>query len=104
MQHLFAFFHSSSDASIQVHSQEQEVAIALGSNVGDRLNNFNKASRQMKKSGTGINVRRHACLYETEPTYVTDQPCFLNSAIRVVTKLSPHELLLVLKEIEKEMG
>ncbi|KAJ0692832.1 putative 7,8-Dihydro-6-hydroxymethylpterin-pyrophosphokinase HPPK superfamily [Helianthus annuus] len=71
MQHLFAFFHSSSDASIQVHSQEQEVAIALGSNVGDRLNNFNKASRQIKKSG--INVRRHACLYETEPTYVTDQ-------------------------------
>ncbi|XP_076889913.1 folate synthesis bifunctional protein, mitochondrial-like [Bidens hawaiensis] len=98
----FSFFNFSSDASIQVHSQEQEVVIALGSNVGDRLNNFNEALRQMKKSG--IEITRHACLYETEPAYVTDQPLFLNSAIRGVTKLGPHELLSVLKKIEKEMG
>lgn len=56
----------------------------------------------MKKSG--IEITRHACLYETEPAYVTDQPLFLNSAIRAVTKLAPHELLSVLKKIEKEMG
>ncbi|XP_024994503.1 folate synthesis bifunctional protein, mitochondrial isoform X1 [Cynara cardunculus var. scolymus] len=98
----FSFFHSSSDTSIQVHSQEQEVVIALGSNVGDRLNNFNEALTQMKRSG--IEITRHACLYETEPAYVTDQPLFLNSAIRAVTKLGPHELLSVLKKIEKEMG
>ncbi|KAI3811999.1 hypothetical protein L1987_16699 [Smallanthus sonchifolius] len=98
----FSFFHFSSDASIQVHSQEQEVVIALGSNVGDRLNNFNEALSQMKKSG--IEITRHACLYETEPAYVTDQPLFLNSAIRGITKLGPHELLSVLKKIEKEMG
>lgn len=98
----FSFFHSSSDTSIQVHSQEQEVVIALGSNVGDRLNNFNEALSQMKKSG--IEITRHACLYETDPAYVTDQPRFLNSAIRAITKLGPHELLSVLKKIEKEMG
>lgn len=98
----FSFFHSSPDTSIEVHSQEQEVVIALGSNVGDRLNNFNEALSQMKKSG--IEITRHACLYETEPAYVTDQPLFLNSAVRAVTKLGPHELLSVLKKIEKEMG
>ncbi|PWA57342.1 7,8-Dihydro-6-hydroxymethylpterin-pyrophosphokinase, HPPK [Artemisia annua] len=98
----FSFFHSSPDTSIEVHSQEQEVVIALGSNVGDRLNNFNEALSQMKKSG--IEITRHACLYETEPAYVTDQPLFLNSAVRAVTKLAPHELLSVLKKIEKEMG
>ncbi|KAK1437692.1 hypothetical protein QVD17_03488 [Tagetes erecta] len=97
-----SFFHFSSDASIQVLSQEQEVVIALGSNVGDRLNNFNQALSQMKKSG--IQITRHACLYETDPAYVTDQPRFLNSAIRGITKLGPHELLSVLKKIEKEMG
>ncbi|KAJ0775647.1 putative 2-amino-4-hydroxy-6-hydroxymethyldihydropteridine diphosphokinase [Helianthus annuus] len=97
-----SFFHFSSEASIQVHSPEQEVVIALGSNVGDRLNNFNEALTQMKKSG--IEITRHACLYETEPAYVTDQPLFLNSAIRGVTKLGPHELLSTLKKIEKEMG
>nr|GEU45346.1 folate synthesis bifunctional protein, mitochondrial [Tanacetum cinerariifolium] len=98
----FSFFHSSPDTSIEVHSQEQEVVIALGSNVGDRLNNFNEALSQMKKFG--IEITRHACLYETEPAYVTDQPLFLNSAVRAVTKLAPHELLSVLKKIEKEMG
>lgn len=87
---------------MQVHSQEQEVVIALGSNVGDRLSNFNEALSQMKKSG--IDITRHACLYETEPAYVTDQPFFLNSAIRAVTKLGPHDLLSALKKIEREMG
>lgn len=98
----FSFFHSTSDTSIQVNSEEHEVVIALGSNVGNRLNNFNEALIQMKKSG--LQITRHACLYETEPAYVTDQPLFLNSAIRATTKLAPHELLSVLKKIEKEMG
>ncbi|KAH7569972.1 hypothetical protein JRO89_XS05G0026700 [Xanthoceras sorbifolium] len=98
----FSFFHSSPETSIQVHSQEQEVVIALGSNVGDRLLNFNEALQLMKKSG--INITRHGCLYETEPAYVTNQPHFLNSAVRGVTKLGPHQLLRVLKTIEKNMG
>ncbi|XP_057493408.1 folate synthesis bifunctional protein, mitochondrial-like isoform X2 [Actinidia eriantha] len=52
----------------------------------------------------GVKITRHACLYETEPAYVTDQPLFLNSAVRGVTKLGPHELLGVLKKIEKDLG
>lgn len=76
--------------------------IALGSNVGDRLHNFNEALELMNKAG--ICITRHACLYETAPAYVTDQPHFLNSAVRAVTKLGPHELLGVLKKIEKDMG
>ncbi|XP_024018301.1 folate synthesis bifunctional protein, mitochondrial isoform X3 [Morus notabilis] len=90
------------DTSVEVHSPEQEVVIALGSNVGDRLHNFNEALRQMKRSG--INVTRHGCLYETAPAYVTEQPQFLNSAVRAFTKLGPHELLGALKKIEKDMG
>ncbi|KAJ0039109.1 hypothetical protein Pint_23481 [Pistacia integerrima] len=97
-----SFFHSSTESSVEVHSQEQEVVIALGSNVGDRLHNFNEALLLMKKSG--INITRHGCLYETEPAYVTDQPRFLNSAVRGVTKLGPRELLGILKKIEKDMG
>lgn len=76
--------------------------IALGSNVGERLCNFNEALHLMKKSG--IHVTRHGCLYETAPAYVTDQPRFLNSAVRAFTKLGPHELLGTLKQIEKNMG
>lgn len=87
---------------MEVHSPEHEVVIALGSNVGNRLDNFYEALQLMKKSG--INIVRHACLYETEPAYVTDQPRFLNSAVRCATKLGPHELLGALKRIEKDMG
>ncbi|XP_065871471.1 folate synthesis bifunctional protein, mitochondrial-like isoform X1 [Euphorbia lathyris] len=96
------FLHSALDSSVQLHSQEQEVVIALGSNVGNRLHNFNQALHLMKKSG--INITRHGCLYETAPAYVTDQPHFLNSAVRAVTKLGPHELLGVIKQIEKDLG
>lgn len=99
---FISFLHSSADGSVEVHSPEQEVVIALGSNVGDRLHNFNEALRQMKRSG--INVTRHGCLYETAPAYVTEQPQFLNSAVRAFTKLGPHELLGALKKIEKDMG
>lgn len=76
--------------------------IALGSNVGDRLHNFNKALQLMKKAG--IKVTKHACLYESAPAYITDQPYFLNSAVRASTKLGPHELLGALKKIEQDMG
>ncbi|XP_073134393.1 folate synthesis bifunctional protein, mitochondrial-like [Henckelia pumila] len=96
---LSRFFH---DSSVEVHSEEHEVVIALGSNVGDRLHNFDEALQRMRKSG--IHITRHGCLYETKPAYVTDQPHFLNSAVRGMTKLEPHKLLGILKEIERDMG
>ncbi|GAB2295915.1 hypothetical protein Dimus_030063 [Dionaea muscipula] len=64
-------------AEIQLR-EDKEAVIALGSNVRDRIHNFNKALQLMKKSGIGIT--RHGCLYETEPAYVTDRPLFLNSS------------------------
>ncbi|XP_022150687.1 folate synthesis bifunctional protein, mitochondrial-like isoform X1 [Momordica charantia] len=97
-----SFIHSLQDPLLEVCSQEQEVVIALGSNVGDRLYNFNEALKLMKREG--IHITRHACLYETAPAYVTDQPQFLNSAVRAFTKLGPHELLSTVKRIEKELG
>ncbi|CAL5084082.1 unnamed protein product [Urochloa decumbens] len=83
-------------------SSDQEIVIAMGSNVGDRVSTFDRALQMMKSSG--VNITRHACLYETAPAYVIDQPRFLNSAVRGMTKLGPHELLKKLKEIEKDIG
>lgn len=83
-------------------SADQEIVIALGSNVGDRIGTFDRALRLMRS--LGIKITRHACLYETAPAYVTDQPRFLNSAVRGTTKLGPHDLLKKLKEIEKDIG
>ncbi|KAL2349138.1 hypothetical protein Fmac_003138 [Flemingia macrophylla] len=98
----FSTLHTSLNSSVELHSQDEEVVIALGSNVGERLHNFKEALKLMRSSG--INITRHACLYETAPAYVTDQPRFINSAVRGVTKLGPHELLSTLKRIEKDLG
>jgi 2-amino-4-hydroxy-6-hydroxymethyldihydropteridine diphosphokinase / dihydropteroate synthase len=73
-----------------------------GKQLGDRVSTFNRALQMMRSSG--VNITRHACLYETAPAYVTDQPRFLNSAVRGTTRLGPHELLKKLKEIEKDIG
>jgi 2-amino-4-hydroxy-6-hydroxymethyldihydropteridine diphosphokinase/dihydropteroate synthase len=98
----FSSLHTTPNSSVELHTQDEEVVIALGSNVGDRLHNFKEALTLMRKSG--IHITRHASLYETAPAYVTDQPRFLNSAVRAVTKLGPHALLSVLKGIEKDLG
>ncbi|KAL0726671.1 hypothetical protein Bca4012_022764 [Brassica carinata] len=97
-----AFSSSATATRVEVDSTEHEVVIALGSNIGNRMNNFREALRLMKRGG--ISVTRHSCLYETAPVHVTDQPRFLNAAVRGVTKLPPHELLTVLKTIERDMG
>jgi 2-amino-4-hydroxy-6-hydroxymethyldihydropteridine diphosphokinase len=44
-------------------------------------------------------------LYETEPVgEITDQPDFLNGAVRIRTELEPEELLDLCKAIEAEAG
>ena len=52
----------------------------------------------------GIEVERVSNLYETEPVGYVDQPMFLNMAAAVSTSLSPHELLAVMQQIEKQLG
>ncbi|WVZ71410.1 hypothetical protein U9M48_020001 [Paspalum notatum var. saurae] len=102
-RHVIPFkARSFTQCSLEGCSADQEIVIAMGSNVGDRVSTFDRALQLMKSSG--VNITRHACLYETAPAYVTDQPRFLNSAVRGTTRLGPHELLKKLKEIEKDIG
>lgn len=80
----------------------QEVVIAVGSNVGDRMANIDQGLSLLRQAG--VQVFRHGCLYESAPAYFTEQPFFLNSAILAHTSLVPHDLLRVLKEIEARLG
>jgi 2-amino-4-hydroxy-6-hydroxymethyldihydropteridine diphosphokinase len=53
----------------------------------------------------GVEVDAASSVYETEPVgEVTDQPDFLNAAVRVRTELDPEPLLDVCKAIEVEHG
>ncbi|KAF7511592.1 hypothetical protein GJ744_004180 [Endocarpon pusillum] len=76
--------------------------IALGSNIGDRVQMIEQACEKM--SAQGIIVQRTSLLYETAPMYVTDQDTFYNAVCEVETTLNPHELLDALQSIEHELG
>lgn len=53
----------------------------------------------------GVDVDAVSSVYETEPVgEITDQPDFLNAAVRVRTELAPEPLLDVCKALELEHG
>lgn len=72
------------------------VAIAFGSNLGDRFANIELALRLLESPGKFLDVGDDinqkdaeiaiidtSFLYETAPMYVTDQPSFVNGACLV---------------------
>lgn len=71
------------DMSINTKTR-RKAYIALGSNVGDRLEMIEKACLALDQD-PDINVTRTSSLYETEPMYVQDQARFLNGACEVGT-------------------
>jgi 2-amino-4-hydroxy-6-hydroxymethyldihydropteridine diphosphokinase len=77
------------------------VALALGSNRGDRLGFLRKA---VKALASCVEVTALSPVYETAPAYVADQPVFLNAVVLGTTKLEPLPLLGAIKDIEKEIG
>jgi 2-amino-4-hydroxy-6-hydroxymethyldihydropteridine diphosphokinase len=77
--------------------------LGLGSNVGDREAHLRGAVEGLREHGVTVEVV--SSLYETEPVgEITDQPDFLNAAVRVRTALEPEALLDLSKAIEAEHG
>lgn len=76
--------------------------IALGSNLGDRQQNLQRALHLLAEQG--IKIVKVSSFIETEPYGVTDQPAFLNGVCCVETELTPSELLELLLATEQQMG
>lgn len=76
-------------------------AVALGSNMGDRIRNIEDALAEMRKT---VSVLKVSPLYETKPMYYEDQDRFINGACEVETDLDPIGLLDVLQDIENDLG
>jgi 2-amino-4-hydroxy-6-hydroxymethyldihydropteridine diphosphokinase len=79
----------------------ETIYLAIGSNLGDRQANLAAAQELLRPY---VTVELVSSLYETEAAYVTDQPNFLNGALRGRTELEPEALLDALKEIEAALG
>ena len=77
------------------------VAVALGSNLGDRERTLRDAVAALSAHLHDVRV---STLYDTAPIGITDQPRFLNAAATGVTTLVPRELLDALLDIERQFG
>ena len=78
------------------------VYIALGSNLGDRVENLLLARERIVSPH--VRLTRASSIYETAPREVLDQPWFLNQVVAADTTLFPRQLLARLLRIEQEMG
>jgi 2-amino-4-hydroxy-6-hydroxymethyldihydropteridine diphosphokinase len=77
------------------------VAIALGSNIGDRSASLMFALLRLDEVIGDVHVSN---FHETDPVGVGPQPKFLNGAVIGVTTLTPRVLLDALLAIERAAG
>lgn len=76
-------------------------AVALGSNLGDRLGHLRGAVYSIRELGE---IEDISGLYETEPVGGPDQEPYLNAVVLLTCDLDPEPLLRSLQEIEIEAG
>jgi 2-amino-4-hydroxy-6-hydroxymethyldihydropteridine diphosphokinase len=78
------------------------VYLLIGSNVGNREKNLEKAIDEIEK-GIGA-IDKKSKIYSTEPWGEKDQDDFLNQALSIKSKLKPKAILKKIAEIEKKIG
>jgi 2-amino-4-hydroxy-6-hydroxymethyldihydropteridine diphosphokinase len=78
------------------------VYLGLGSNLGDRRANLQKALEALE--APDLRIARVSPIYETEPMDVRDQPWFLNLAVEAETTLLPLQLLRRVLATERRLG
>ena len=76
--------------------------LLLGSNLGDRLDNLQKAVDLLKEST--IEIVRSSSIYESEPWGIREQPVFLNVVLEIETAFAPDQLLQICLSAENQMG
>ena len=80
----------------------QKIAIALGSNLGDREAHLRRAIEALVPAFSNLRV---SSLYETDPVDVPgSQPMFLNAAATGESDLSARGVLDALLSVEQQLG
>ena len=78
------------------------VYIGIGSNLGNRINNIEKAKYFLNLYG--INITKISSYYETLSWPDVSKPKFINIVIQSNTRFSPQKFLEIFKSIEKTLG
>jgi len=77
------------------------VYLGLGSNLGDRQSNLDRALEFLSQR---LRMGKVSSIYDTEPLGESDQPRFLNLVCQAFTRLEPTALLALAKGIERKLG
>ncbi len=78
------------------------VYIGIGSNLGNRLANIEKAKYFLKLSG--IKILKSSSYYETESWPDPRKPKYLNIVIQSNTRIKPENFIKISQSIEKKLG
>jgi 2-amino-4-hydroxy-6-hydroxymethyldihydropteridine diphosphokinase len=81
----------------------ERVAVALGSNLGDRAQHL-AAARAALAALPATRVMRTSTVEETAPLGELDQPAYLNQVVLLETDLDPRALLEACQGIEQSEG
>jgi len=77
------------------------VYLGLGSNLGDRQANLDRALEFLSQR---LRMGKISPIYDTEPLGESNQPRFLNLVCQAFTRLQPDGLLALAKGIERKLG
>lgn len=80
-----------------------EAIVALGSNIGDKAANVERAVALLIEDGA-VELTARSRIYKTPPWGISDQDWFVNACIGVKTGLDPHALLARCLAVEEQMG
>ncbi|MFT6583781.1 MAG: 2-amino-4-hydroxy-6-hydroxymethyldihydropteridine diphosphokinase [Alphaproteobacteria bacterium] len=78
-----------------------DVIVALGGNIGDRMENLEKALQLL---ASHMFEMERSPIYESAPKYLVEQPMFLNMVVRGEVSVAAADLLRVMKGIERDLG
>ena len=85
-----------------LENQVKIVYLALGSNLGSKFVNIEKAKLLLLNDC--IEIIQCSNYYETYSWPNKKEPKFYNIVIKIITKLNPVNLFYVIKNIEKKLG
>ena len=83
-------------------NQKVKVAIALGSNLSDRLNHLKRAAETL--ASEFLEDARSSSVFQSQPWGVAEQPDFLNAVIVGISEWKPPSIINFLKSLEREHG
>lgn len=94
-------------SAFKVVGLKTRAILALGGNLGDRVDTISKAVAQID-AHPEISLKRRSGLYEsyamTSSGIDQTEPNYLNGVIEVSTSLKPKKLLAALNEVENQFG